>query len=469
MTDAPLMLSVSGLRGVVGRSLLPQTAARYGAVLGRWFQQQQQARPDGAVSPTHAVIGRDSRRSGPMLELAVAAGLMAVGCRVTRLGIATTPGVGVMTEHLQADGGVVITASHNPGEWNGIKALRHDGRAPTADQAATIVADFEQDRIAYVGADNQGSCTSDDSVVAVHVARVLAHVDVAAIRRRRFKVVLDSVNGAAGPETAALMDQLGVELIHLHAEPTGRFPHPPEPTRENLTGLCQAMREHDADLGLAQDPDGDRLAVVDQAGIYIGEEYTLVLSAWHVLDFAADDAAPVVVTNLSSSRLLEDVAQRTGARVLRTAVGEANVAAAMLQHLSPIGGEGNGGVIWPVCGYVRNSLAGAALLLEMLALRDLPLHAIVDALPRYAMLKQKIEIAPADRDAVVARLAPALLAHFNDADVNCEDGVRLDWPDRWVHVRPSNTEPILRIIAEAPDEADANELADSVRRALDLP
>ena len=469
MTEAPLMLSVSGLRGVVGRSLLPQTAARYAAALGQWFQEQRST--DAGADPaaaTHVVVGRDSRPSGPMLELAVVSGLMALGCRVTRLGIATTPGVAVMAEHLHADGGVVITASHNPSAWNGVKALRHDATAPTADQAEAIIDYFNRDCAEYAAADAQGSYAADHSVVEVHVARLLAHVDVAAIRRRKLKVVLDSVHGAAGPETAALMAQLGVELIHLYAEPTGRFPHPPEPTQAHLTDLCHAVREHGADLGLAQDPDGDRLAVVDEAGTYIGEEYTLALSAWHVLGEAGAGTAPTVVTNLSSSRLLNDVAGRVGARVVRTAVGEANVAAAMRHYGAPVGGEGSGGVIWPVCTYVRNSLAGAALLLELLARRAVPLSDIVDALPRYATIKQKIDIDSSDRARLVAQLAPALEARFRAPAVDLKDGVRLDWPDRWVHVRPSNTEPILRIVAEAPTGADAAELAENVRQALNL-
>ena len=468
MTEAPLMLSISGLRGVVGRSLLPATAARYAAALGQWFQQQRAVADGARDAAAHVVVGRDSRPSGAELEAAVGAGLVAAGCRVTSLGIATTPGVAVMAEHLGADGGVVITASHNPEQWNGIKALRHDGTAPTAEQAAAIIDRFHQTDDAEVSTEAPPGTSVDHRVVDLHAARVLAHVDVAAIRKRKLKVVVDSVHGASGPETATLLERLGVELVHLYAEPTGQFPHPPEPMAANLTGLCQAVLEHGADLGLAQDPDGDRLAVVDEAGSYIGEEYTLVLSAWHVLAATAAKLRRVVVANLSSSRLLDDVAARCGARVVRTPVGEAHVAAAMRRHGAPIGGEGNGGVIWPVCTYVRNSLAGAALLLELLARRSQPLSRIVDGLPRYAMLKQKVEIDQADRDKVVDRLAPALTERFADAEVNRADGVRLDWPDRWVHVRPSNTEPILRVIAEAPTEADAQELAQDVRQALGL-
>jgi len=465
MTDAPLMLGVSGLRGVVNESLSSEIAARYGAALGRWFMRQ---RDDAADAPAHVVVGRDSRPSGPAIETAAVAGLIAAGCRVTRLGLATTPAIAVMVEHLGGDGGLIITASHNPAQWNGIKALRHDGRAPTADQAGSVIDDFTNDCSQYHTDNASAAIDCDQDAGHVHVARVLEHIDVDAIRRRKLRVVVDSVNGAAGPETALLMDRLGVESIHLNAEPTGQFTHPPEPTEANLVGLCKAVLEHAADLGLAQDPDGDRLALVDQTGTYIGEEYTLSLSVMHMLARVGADAATgaVLAANLSTSRMIDDVARRWNAKVLRTPVGEANVAAAMKQHAAMIGGEGNGGVIWPACSYVRNSLAATVLVFEMLALRNVPLGEIVDSIPRYAISKHKIEIDQAQRAEILSQLMPALQTKLNATTIDSQDGVRLDWPDRWVHVRPSNTEPILRIIAEAPDDKAAAELVEKVRQAL---
>jgi phosphomannomutase len=450
MNDAPLMLSVSGLRGIVGESLTADVAVRYGTALGQWFSQQCRGEP-------HIVIGRDSRQSGPNIQRGVVAGLHHAGCRVTAIGIATTPGTSVMIDHLGADGGIVITASHNPGQWNGVKALRADGSAPDADEAQQIIDAFrsltDQNMPALV--DRDPAVNAD--VVDVHTRLILRHIDAATIRRRGMKVVLDSVCGAGGPETAKLLDELGAQVVHLHADPTGDFPHVPEPTRDNLTSLCDAVREHGADLGLAQDPDADRLAIVAGDGTYIGEEYTLALCAMHVLR-----QGDVAAANLSTSRMLDDVAAQCGATVVRTKVGEANVTAAMRAGRATIGGEGNGGVIWPKICYVRNSLAGIALVLELLAQRDATLDQLIGELPRYAMVKEKLDADPA----IIAALGDAMRKAFAGVARDEQDGVRLDWPDRWVHVRASNTEPIVRIIAEAPTQDDAAALVRQVRAAM---
>ncbi|MEE9211163.1 MAG: hypothetical protein V3U29_00750, partial [Phycisphaeraceae bacterium] len=320
MSDAPLMLSVSGLRGLVGRSLTPPVAARYAAAFGSWLRARY-ADKSGAL---HVVLGRDSRPSGQMFESAAVSGLVAAGCRVTQLGIVSTPGVAIMTQHLGAQGGMVITASHNPIQWNGIKVFRHDGVAPTADQVRDIIDRFHADREDYVGVKKDAPLTEDDSTPRVHTELLLRHLDVAAIRKRKLKVVLDSMHGAGGAETAALLEALGVELVHLYAEPSGQFPHHPEPTRENVVSLCQAVREHGGDIGFTQDPDADRLAVVDETGSYIGEEYTLALSCLHVLERCAAESAGATVkvaANLSTSRMIDDIAAQFGAQVVRTAVG----------------------------------------------------------------------------------------------------------------------------------------------------
>ncbi|MCC6580777.1 MAG: phosphoglucosamine mutase [Phycisphaeraceae bacterium] len=455
-SDAPLMLSVSGLRGLIGRSLTPVIATRYAAALGKWMTQQQRQ--------PHVVLGRDSRPSGQWLELAVASGLIASGCRVTSLGIATTPGVAVMIGHLHAHGGIVVTASHNPLPWNGIKALRHDGVAPPADQAARIIDDFHHDAASYAGPTDLPCLSHDPTAVQVHVHRVLQQVDVDAIRRRKLKVVVDSVCGAGGPEAVALLDALGVERVHLGAEPTGLFPHPPEPIAENLTGLTDAVREHHADAGFAQDPDADRLAIVDDTGRYIGEEYTLALAVHHVLRhrLPTGTTTPIVVAHLSTSRMIEDIAAAVGGRVLRSPVGEANVAQVMQRSNAIVGGEGNGGVILPPVVGVRDSLVAMALTLDLLAREGKPLHEIIRAIPAYAIVKRKFDVS----DAIKQRLEPAMCNHYQGQRIDTQDGVRVDWPDRWVHVRPSNTEPILRIIAEARDETAAEQLIDEARKAL---
>ncbi len=449
--DAPLMLSVSGMRGLVGRSLTPDVVARYAAAFGHWLGASL------SVEAPAVVLGRDSRPSGEMFEAAAVAGLLAAGCRVTQLGIVSTPAVAVMARHLHAHGGMVITASHNPIVWNGVKPLRHDGVAPPPDQAQAIIDAFRADAAHLVGVDQLQPLQRRDDAVAVHCDAILPHIDVDAIRAARLKAVVDSVHGAGGDEARALLDHLGVECVHLYPEPTGRFPHPPEPTRENLAGLCDAVREHAADLGFAQDPDADRLAIVDNTGAYIGEEYTLALAADHLLQ-----PGDVAVANLSTSRMIDDIAAARGASIRRTPVGEANVVRGMAQADAVVGGEGNGGVIWARVVPVRDSLVGMALVLEMLARRRRPLSDVVADLPAYAIVKDKV---PFDADAA-GQLAPVMQQAFADQRIDLQDGVRVDWPDRWVHVRASNTEPILRVIAEAHDPDAARQLIDDVKARL---
>ncbi len=450
--SAPLMLSVSGMRGLVGRSLTPAVAARYGSVCGDWLKRTR-----GGAHP-HVVIGRDSRTSGLMYEAAVVSGLLAVGCRVTRVGVLSTPGIAVMVGELQADGGIVVTASHNPAPWNGIKVLRHDGVAPHVDEARDIIDAFEHDRFSLVGVEALATLQDDARGVAVHVRKVIeAGVDVAAIRAAKIKVVVDSVHGAGGDEAAALLHELGVEAVLMYREPTGLFPHPPEPTKENLTELCKRVTQHRAAVGFAQDTDADRLAIVDENGKYIGEEYTLALCAMHTLRKGDATAA-----NLSTSRMIDDLAQRVGATVERSAVGEANVASAMRRLGAQIGGEGNGGIIWSKVSQVRDSLVGMALVLEMLAHRKATLSACVAEVPAYTIVKHKIDLAPGTD---LRGALDVVAGGFKGERIDRQDGVRVDVDAQraWVHVRASNTEPILRIIAEAPDQATAEALVERVR------
>jgi len=452
MGDAPLMLSVSGMRGLVGLSLTPPVVARYAAAFGNWLQSTR-----SGGGPPQVILGRDSRQSGQMLECAAVAGLTAVGCRVTRLGIVSTPGVAVMIGRHRADGGMVVTASHNPAPWNGLKPLRHDGVAPPPDQVKQIIDAFEADRIPYASVDQLLAVGDDDSTVQVHCDAVLRQMDIEPVRQAKLTAVVDSVHGAGGTEALTLLRALGVNVIPYYNEPTGQFPHPPEPTQANLTELCDAVKSHKADIGFAQDPDADRLAIVDETGRYIGEEYTLALCARYMLQ---EEAA--VVANLSTSRMIDDIAKAKNARVVRTPVGEANVAAGMREHGAPIGGEGNGGIIWSRISQVRDSLVGMAAVLGMLAAEARPLSQIVDEIPRYTMVKEKIDITPGSSDAMLTRVRDA----FPDQQIDEQDGVRIDWPDRWVHVRASNTEPILRIIAEAGNDADAAELVERARQIV---
>ncbi len=451
--EAPLMLSVSGMRGLVGLSLTPPIVANYASAFGSWLIQST------GIKTPHVVLGRDSRPSGQMFEMAAAAGLTAVGCRVTRVGVLSTPGIAIMIGHHNAQGGMVVTASHNPVIWNGIKALRHDGAAPPTDQAQQIIERFKNNDLAYAEVKSLQPCDEDLTGTKVHLDRILPHIDVNAIRAAKLKAVVDSVNGAGGDEARALLENLGVELIHMYPESTGLFPHTPEPTRENLTELCKKVTQHQAAIGFAQDPDADRLAVVDELGNYIGEEYTLALSAMHLLT-----SGDKIVANLSTSRMVDDIAANVGASVIRTAVGEANVVAGMKQSGATLGGEGNGGIIWPkVCG-VRDSLVGMALLLEMLAKRGKPLSALVAMTPAYAIVKDKADVS----QELLDQIGPTLKEKYAQQKVDTQDGVRIDWPDRWVHVRPSNTEPIIRIIAEAAREDESRALVNEVRDALGL-
>jgi len=451
------MLGISGLRGCVGESLTPELAARYAAAIGSWVASR--------VSHGRAtlVIGRDSRPSGGMISRAVEAGLLATGCDVIQLGIVTTPTLALMAGQLGADGGVMITASHNPIQWNGVKVLRADGVAPPAEEAQSIIDRFHQNKFDYVGPTVAPSIREDDTGHRTHVDRVLANVDGEAIRRRRFRVVLDSVCGAGGPAGAMLLEALGVDLVHLNAEPTGLFPHMPEPIVEHLSDLCAAVPNEGAVVGFAQDPDADRLAIVDDTGRFIGEEYTLALGARQVLGRSAE-ADAVVVANLSSSRMIDDIAEAHGASVLRTPVGEANVVARMQEADAVVGGEGNGGVIWPPVVGVRDSLVAMALTLELLAGTDRPLSQVIGDFPRYEIVKQKVDIS----DELRGSFRDRLLEAFSDQSIDQQDGVRIDFADRWVHVRPSNTEPILRLIAEASTRDQAEALIQRASEAIGL-
>lgn len=467
------MVSVSGCRGITGKSLTPDTAARY----IRAFLATIEAR-----NP-RIVLGRDGRAGGAEVARWAADALRAHGSTTTDIAVATTPTIGRMVRELRADAGIAITASHNPGEWNGIKPITREGRAPAAAEAARIVAMFHAEHgphsTQHAARTPDGSPTAggsidrDDSAVDRHVAAVLTALErtapLARLQKRAFRVVLDSVNASGARPGKRLLEALGCGLTHMNASDSGVFPHTPEPTRENLIALCATVREAGADIGFAQDPDADRLAIVDDHGEYIGEEYTLVLAVMGLLGaMKPEDARGVTLAaNLSTSRMIDDVADHFGARVLRSPVGEAHVVDAMVKHRAPIGGEGNGGVIWPEVVPIRDSLGAMALVLALLARADRPLSAIVAGLPRYAIVKRKVDIREGMADRAMLAAESALPAGRTDR----QDGVRIDFDDpaggqAWVHVRASNTEPILRLIAEAPTHAAAEAALDAVQAAM---
>ncbi|HOI55395.1 MAG TPA: phosphoglucosamine mutase [Phycisphaerae bacterium] len=428
---AELMVSVSGIRGIVGDTMTAEVAARFAAAFGT------------LVGPGRIVLGRDSRTSGRAIAAAVSSGLLFTGCEVIDLGIATTPGVTVMVDELEADGGVMITASHNPMPWNGIKFFRADGIDLAAAQGARLKDIWQSGIFKYVGSDGFRQLKHDDTVHSRHMARVLATTNRGLIARRRPKVVLDACHGAGAIVTPQLLSELGCVTTVIGGQPDGLFEHPPEPIAENLTKTCDTVRAVGADIGLVQDPDADRLALIDERGRFISEEYTLALAAMHRLQ---QQAGPVAA-NLSTSRMIDDVAARHGQVCHRTPVGEVHVADKMVAEGCVIGGEGNGGVIDPRVSPIRDSLAGIGLILELLASRGKPLSAIAAELPAYTMIKRKRE---APRPAI-QKLLEVLPEEFAEARIDTQDGVRMDWPEGWVHVRASNTEPIFRMIGESAD------------------
>lgn len=453
--SATLMISVSGMRGLVGADLTPELVARHAAALGAWAK---------AAGRPRVVLGRDARTSGPMFARAAAAGLMSVGVEVIDVGLAPTPTVQLAVEHHGAGAGLVLTASHNPIEWNALKLVGPDGVFLDAEAGAAVraLAEAGPPRAGWNGL---GRLLEDPGAVTRHLDAVLALpvIDVAAIRGRKFHVALDCVRGAGGVAVPPLLERVGARVTGIHLEPDGRFPHPPEPVPENLTDLSRAVRESGADLGLAVDPDADRLALVDETGRPIGEDYTLALAVRAVLGGPRDPdhRPPVVVANLSTSLVVEDAARACGARLVRAPVGEAHVARAIRDEGAVIGGEGNGGVILPALHLGRDAPLGVALILHYLARVGAPLSAVVAAAPRYAIVKAK---GPRGQD--LRPLFERLRRRFPEAAADARDGLRLSWKDRWLHVRPSGTEPIVRFIAEAPTEPEAEALVAAGRELL---
>lgn len=439
------ILSISGLRGLVGDGLDPAYITEFAMAVGTLSK-------GGTV-----VVSRDGRSTGVMIKQAVIAGLMATGCKVIDAEIATTPTCGVLVSHHKAAGGIQITASHNPIPWNGLKPFTPRGSVYDAEWGAKLINILENKAFALKDYSGLGTVEVLENAAGPHIERVHQLIDPKAIQAKSFKVVLDCNRGSGGVATPEFLRSLGCEVIVLGEKPDGAFEHTPEPLAENLTGLCEAVRQHGAQAGFAQDPDADRLAIVDEQGNYIGEELTLALAVDYILP---KRKGPVVV-NGSTSRVTADIAEKHGCEFHRSHVGEANVVAKMLEVNASIGGEGNGGVIEPNVGFVRDSYVSMAYVLAGLAEQGVTLSEWVNDIPKYSIVKQKIEC-PREH---VGKACTALAKAFDDAQATTGDGLRLDWNDRWVQVRASNTEPIIRVISEAPDEASAQELC---KQALDV-
>lgn len=452
-----LMIGVSGMRGTVGSTLTPRVVGQMAAAFAAWLHETQTP-ADG--SHFRVVMARDSRPSGPWVRDAATAALVASGIQVIDLDIVTTPGAAMMVQHLKADGAVIATASHNPVQWNGLKFLNRQAVAPPPEDAQQIIERYHADRARYVAVEQLRAPMRNSETHALHVKRVLDRVDVLGISTKRYKVVLDSVNGAGCVATATLLSKLGCLLVHINATPDGRFPHNPEPTEANLSSLADEVRRQRADVGFAQDPDADRLAIVDETGRYIGEEYSQALAAKLILSRTPG----VTATNLSSSRMMDDIAAAAGSRVIRTPVGEANVVKAMLASGAIIGGEGNGGVIDTRIVPGRDSLVGMAYVLQLMASTGKTVSQLVAEIPRYEIVKTRFECRRED----AYRVVHALKEEFAAENVDLQDGIRIDWAEQrcWVHARPSNTEPIMRIIAEAPDRAEAEKRIEQVQAVV---
>ena len=448
-----LMVSVSGVRGRVGEALTPEIIAQFAAGFGAWAL----ARAGGKAQ---IVVGRDSRVSGPMFQPVVHAALQSVGCDVLDIGMVPTPTVQLAVERHHAAGGLAITASHNPIEWNALKFIGPSGLFLDGAESAEMRKVVEG-KIPRATWDKLGTVTKDQEAARDHIEKILAlpFLNVEGIRKRGFKVGLDCVRGAGGVFMPVLLELLGCKLATINMEPDGRFPRPPEPIPENLGELEKLVEDSHCDIGMAVDPDVDRLALVSDGGVAIGEDYTLAFAAKVVLRHRKG----VVVTNLSTSRIVDDIAREAGSRVIRAPVGEVNVATRMRAENAPIGGEGNGGVILSELHLGRDAPAGAALILQLLLEEDRPLSKIVASYPRYVIVKDKLERPAAPLDTVYEALKRA----FPGAEVDTQDGLRLTWPDRWVHVRPSGTEPIVRVIAEAPTAEDAEKLVRDCRQPVE--
>jgi phosphomannomutase len=436
--SSDLIVSVSGIRGIVGQGLTAESVARFAAAYGAFVEGKT------------VLVSRDGRPSGEMLRHAVVAGLLGAGCSVQDIGIAPTPTCGFAVRFLNAAGAIQITASHNPAPWNGLKMFGPDGAVLSAANGAIVRGLFETGDFHRANWNGIGEFHVPPDVHAEHARAALDQISVAAVAGRGFRVFLDANGGAGGPLAVQLLRDLGCELCECECQPTGRFVHEPEPIPAHLKDVAPWVKQNGCAIGFVLDPDADRLALIDETGACVSEEATLALAVKYRL---IHDRGPVVI-NMSTSRMSEDIARAAGCECFRSAVGEANVVALMRDVGALIGGEGNGGVIDPRVGWVRDPFIGMALILSLMAEQKRPLSQLVAELPRYAMLKVKYEV---EREKLGEAFA-ALEHRWPETRVNRDDGLRLDGADWWLHVRGSNTEPVVRVIAEAPTEDRVRQL-----------
>ncbi|MFA5555712.1 MAG: phosphoglucosamine mutase [Flavobacteriaceae bacterium] len=447
-----LIKSISGIRGTIGGktgdNLTPVDAVKFASAYGTFLKSKTENRK------LKVVIGRDARISGPMIHNLVVNTLVGLGIDVIDLGLSTTPTVEVAVPLEKADGGIILTASHNPKQWNALKLLNEKGEFLSGADGAKILEIAENEAFDFADVDSLGEVFPNDNYMDVHIDEVLnlPLVDVEAVRAKKFKVVVDGVNSSGGIIIPKLLEEMGVEVVKLYCQPNGHFPHNPEPLKEHLTDICQLVVQEKADFGIVVDPDVDRLAFISENGEMFGEEYTLVAVADYVLSKTPGNT----VSNMSSSRALRDITEKHGGSYQASAVGEVNVVELMKATRAIIGGEGNGGIIYPELHYGRDALVGVALFLTHLANLDMTVAELRASYPQYYMSKNKIELTPQiDVDAILT----AMTEKYKNEQISTIDGVKIDFPNNWVHLRKSNTEPIIRIYTEAKSQQEADELA----------
>ena len=447
-----LIKSISGIRGTiggkVGENLTPVDAVKFASAYGTWLKAYSKK------EKLTVVIGRDARISGPMIHNLVVNTLIGLGIDVIDLGLSTTPTVEIAVPLEKADGGIILTASHNPKEWNALKLLNEKGEFLNGAEGAKILEIAENEAFDFCDVDNIGSITENDAYMDIHIDEVLnlPLVDAEAVAKRKYKIVVDGVNSSGGIIIPKLLEQMGVEVVKLYCEPNGHFPHNPEPLKEHLGDICKLVVAEKADFGVVVDPDVDRLAFISNDGEMFGEEYTLVACADYVLSKTPGNT----VSNMSSSRALRDITNKHNGSYQASAVGEVNVVELMKATNAIIGGEGNGGIIYPELHYGRDSLVGVALFLTYLANQDKTVAELRASYPQYYMSKNKIELTPQiDVDAILE----AMTEKYKNENISTIDGVKIDFAENWVHLRKSNTEPIIRIYTEAKTQLEADHLA----------
>jgi phosphomannomutase len=452
-----LMVSVSGVRGVVGEDFNPEVVMRYVRAFSTLLSKRGSSRT-GAV-----VVGRDTRKSGGTLSLVTVGTLSALGVDTIDIGIAPTPTVLLSAREYGCSGGIAITASHNPEPWNALKFCTSRGLFLSADQVSTLQKGARENTFTWADAEGAGRLERRDDALRIHIERVLRHLNVSRIRERAFTVVVDPGGGTGAVVDREFLEELGCRVVGVNDRVSGSFPRGPEPVPANLGSLCEAVLRHHADVGFAQDPDADRLAVVTDAGRPIGEEYTLVLAG----EAQLRKKKSAVVCNLSTSLMVDRLAERHGVTVERTSIGERNVTQRMLDTGAAFGGEGNGGVIVSSVNPCRDSLVGMGLILELLTGIDIPLSKFVEGLPSYCMMKTKRPFPEADRDSLTGRFLAEGHARFPEHRLTREDGIKFHNSSEWIHLRFSNTEPVIRVIAESPSRDRTEELVSWCTRTLD--